>query len=100
LELLQRDASGFGNHRLNPQELQAHHPGKKGKHISGMECRHHLWKKSREQGGKDPVREAAQGLTFGTMAIRKYFGDETQMTAPWPIAWAAIKAKIQTGTVE
>ena len=25
---------------------------------------------------------------------------KTQITAPWPIAWAAIKAKIQTGTIE
>ena len=25
---------------------------------------------------------------------------KTQITAPWPIAWAAMNAKIQTGTIE
>ncbi len=51
-------------------------PVKNEKTYAGWKRRHHPGEKSREQRGEDPMGEAAQGLTFGAVAIGKYFGDE------------------------
>src|SRR6266478_2811257 len=76
LDLLQRHALGFRNHRLYPNELQNHHAGKEREDVTGWESGDHLWEKSRQQGGENPVREAAERLAFGAMTVGKYFGDE------------------------
>ena len=56
--------------------LQNHHAGKKREDVTGWESGDHLWEKSRQQGGENPVREAAERLAFGAMTVGKYFGDE------------------------
>src|ERR1700676_4946091 len=76
LDLLQRHCLRLRNHRLHPNKLQNHHAGKEREHVAGWESGDHLWEKSRQEGGEDPVRKAAEGLTFGTMAVGKYLGDE------------------------
>src|SRR5690348_18432169 len=76
LNLLERNALGLWNHRLHPNELQHHHPGKKREHITWRQSRNHLGEKSRERGGEDPVREAAQSLALRPMAVGKNLGNE------------------------
>src|SRR5271163_1877878 len=76
LNLFQRHTLRLRNHCLHPNELQHHHPGKKREHISGRKGGDHLRKESCEQGGENPVRETAEGLTFRAMTVGKYFRDE------------------------
>src|SRR5882762_11311148 len=76
LDLFQRDALRLRNRRLHPNELQNHHAGKEREDVTGRKGGDHLREKRRKQGGEDPVREAAEGLTFRAMTVRKYFGDE------------------------
>src|SRR6266536_2184355 len=73
LDLLQRHALCFRHHGLDPEELEHHHAGKKQEHITGWEGSDHLREKSRKQRGEHPVRETAEGLPFGAMAVGKYF---------------------------
>jgi hypothetical protein len=100
LNLLQRRALRLRNHRLHPDELQHHHAGKERENVAGRKAGDHLREESCEQGGEDPMREAAERLALRAMAIGKYLGDKTQITAPWPIGVRAMKAKMQTGTIE
>ena len=76
LNLLELNALGLWNHRLHPNELQHHHPGKKREHITWRQSRNHLGEKSRERGGEDPVGEAAQSLALRPMAVGENLGDE------------------------
>jgi len=76
LDLLQRYPLRFRNHGLDPDELKHHHAGKERENIAGREGGDHSRKKGCEQGGEDPVREAAEGLAFGAMTIRKYLRDK------------------------
>src|SRR5579863_10497896 len=76
LNLLQWHALRLWNHGLHPNELQNHHAGKEQENITGREHSDHLREEGCEQGGEDPVREAAKRLTFRAMTIRKYFGNE------------------------
>ena len=76
LNLLERNALGLGNHGLHPNELQHHHAGEEREHIAWRESRNHLGEERRERRGEDPVRETAESLAFGAMAIGKNLGDE------------------------
>src|SRR5258708_23727297 len=76
LNLLQRHALRLRNHRLHPKQLENHDAGKERENVTGREGGDHPREKSREQGGKDPMREAAKGLTFCAMAIGEYLGDK------------------------
>ena len=76
LDLLQRHALRLRNQRLHPNELQNHHAGEERENITGREGGDHLREESRKQGGKDPVREAAEALTFRAMTVGKYLRDE------------------------
>src|SRR4029077_19687790 len=64
------------NQRLHPDKLQNHHAGKEREDVTRRKCRDHLRKESRQQGGEDPVRKAAESLTFGTMTVGKDLGDK------------------------
>ncbi len=48
----------------------------KNENVPGRECRNHFGEKRCQQGRKDPVRETAQTLPFGTMTVGKDFGNE------------------------
>src|ERR1035437_1323 len=76
LDLLQRHALRLRHQRLHPNELENHHAGKEREDVTGWKSGHHLRKESRKQGGEDPVRETAEGLTFRAMTVGKYLGDE------------------------
>jgi hypothetical protein len=51
--------------------LQNHHAGEEQENVTGRELGDHRQEESGEQGGKDPVREAAERLTFRAMTIGK-----------------------------
>src|SRR5260370_34844039 len=76
LDLLQRHALRLRNQRLHPDELQNHHAGEERENVTRRKGGDHLREESRKQGGEDPVREAAEGLTFRAMTVGKYLGDE------------------------
>src|ERR1700692_528368 len=76
LNLLQRHTLRFRNHRLHPNQLEHHHAGKKQENVAGREGGNHLGEKCCEQGGENPVSEAAESLSFRAMTIGKYFGDQ------------------------
>src|ERR1700682_161615 len=76
LNLFQRHTLRLRNHCLHPNKLKNHHAGKKRKHITGREGGDHPREESREQGGEDPVSEAAKSLTFRAMTIGKYLRDK------------------------
>lgn len=59
-----------------------HHAAEQQEHVTGRKRRNHPGKKRREQGHKDPMREAAEHLPFGAMAIRKNLGDEHPRLLP------------------
>ena len=51
-------------------------PQKNRKTLAGVKAGDHLRKEGREQGGENPVREAAQRLAFGPMPVGEDLGDE------------------------
>src|ERR1019366_2315122 len=62
--------------RLQPNQLENHHAGEEREDVTRWKGGDHLREESREQSGEDPVREAAESLTFRAMAVGKYLGDE------------------------
>src|SRR5580698_1493759 len=76
LNLLQRHTLRLWNHSLHPNELQHHHACKERENVSRRKGGDHLGEESGEQGGEDPVCEAAQSLAFRAMTIGKYLGDK------------------------
>src|SRR5207248_2072949 len=46
------------------------------KDVARRKRSNHLWKKCRQKRGEDPMREAAQCLALGTMAVGKDFGNK------------------------
>ena len=85
LHLLKWHAFGLRHHELHPDELQRHHAAEEeedvscraGRRIFGRdEQRHKRGEEGGQQRRKDPMREAAQGLAFSTVAVRENFRDE------------------------
>src|SRR5579863_10344232 len=76
LDLFERHALGFGDHGLYPKELEAHHAGKEGENVARRKGGDHPGEECGERGGKDPVGETAEGLTFGAMAVGEYLRDK------------------------
>src|SRR4029077_20447710 len=71
LDLLERYALCFRNHRSYPQQLKHHHSGKERKNVAWRKYPDHLRKERGEQGGENPVSEATERLPFRSMPIRK-----------------------------
>ena len=71
LDLLEWYAFRFRNHRPHPQQLKHHHSGKERENVAWRKYPDHLRKERGEQGGENPVREAAERLPFCPMTIRK-----------------------------
>src|ERR1043166_1782531 len=76
LHFFKGDAFGLGHHQLHPDKLQDHHAAEEQEDITGSKRGDHFGEKRGEQGGKDPMSEAAQRLAFGAMAVGKNLGDK------------------------
>src|ERR1700735_290837 len=74
LHFLEGEAFGFGVKEHDDEELDDHHGGEKYEGIGAGSFRDD-GKERGDEGIHDPVRGAAQALTFGANGVGKYFAD-------------------------
>jgi len=75
-DVLESATLGFGHHHFHPYELEDHHEAEEEEHVSGGEGRHHRREKQGEEGGENPVGEAAERLALRPVTVRENLRDQ------------------------